>query len=67
MPDEKVILAALRKFAESVTVKTAQLTAGEPEDQLRAPFEALMEEIGRALKLKVVCTGETELAGRIGS
>ena len=65
-PDEKAILTALRKFAESVTVKMTQLTVGEPEDQLRAPFEAFMEEIGQALKQKVVCTGETKLAGRIG-
>ena len=61
MPEEKAILAALKRFAEAVTAKMTQLTAGEPEDQLRAPFEALMEEIGRALKRKEVCPGEPSL------
>ena len=66
MPDEKVIHAALAKFAEALTAKMSQLTAGEPEDQLRGPFEVLMEEVGRALSQKIVCTGETMLPGRIG-
>ena len=66
MVDEKSVLTALRKFAESVTAKMTQTTPGDPEDQLRAPFEAFMEEIGRTLKQKVVCTGETKLPGRIG-
>jgi hypothetical protein len=66
MPDEKAILVALRKFASSVTSKMTALTLGEPEDQLRGPFEVLMDEIGQALSLKVVCTGETRLPGRMG-
>ena len=66
MPDEKAILTALRKFGDSVTSKMTALTLGEPEDQLRGPFEVLMDEIGRALFLKVVCTGETRLPGRMG-
>ena len=64
MLDEKVILPALKKFADAVTAKMTQLTAGDPEDQLRAPFETFMEEVGQALKQKVVCTGETLLPGR---
>jgi len=39
---EKAILPALKKFAEAVTAKMNQLTAGEPEDQLRGPFEVFM-------------------------
>ncbi|MCX5643791.1 MAG: N-6 DNA methylase [Phycisphaerae bacterium] len=66
MPDEKAVLTALRKFADSVTSKMTTLTVGEPEDQLRGPFEVFMEEVGRALSLKVVCTGETRLPGRMG-
>ena len=66
MPDEKAILAALRKFAETVTVKMTQLTTGEPEDQLRSPFETFMQEVGRMLASDVVCIGETLLPGRIG-
>jgi len=66
MPDEKAILTALRKFAHSVTSKMTALTLGEPEDQLRGPFDVLMDDIGRALSLKVICTGETRLPGRVG-
>jgi hypothetical protein len=66
MPYEKAILAALKKFADAVTAKMTTLTAGEPEDQLRGPFEAFTQEVGQALAQKVVCTGETKLAGRLG-
>ena len=66
MPDEKAVLAALRKFSDSVTSKMTTLTVGEPEDQLRAPFEVFMREVGQALSLEVVSTGETRLPGRMG-
>ncbi len=57
---------ALQTFAAAVTAKTTQLTAGEPEDQLRGPFESFMAEVARALGWSVVCTGETPLPGRLG-
>jgi hypothetical protein len=66
MPDEKAILAALQKFADDVTAKMTTLTHGEPEEQLRKPFEVFMEEVGHALALEVVCAGETLLKDRIG-
>jgi hypothetical protein len=66
MADERAILVALQRFADSVTAKMTTLTIGEPEDQLRGPFETFMEEVGRALVVKVVCTGEVRLPGRIG-
>jgi hypothetical protein len=66
MPGEKAVLAALRRFADSITSKMTTLTAGEPEDQLRGPFDAFMQEVGQALSLKIVCTGETKLPGRMG-
>ncbi|MGA2031368.1 MAG: type ISP restriction/modification enzyme [Thermoguttaceae bacterium] len=66
MPDEQAILAALKKFADAVTAKMTTLTAGEPEDQLRGPFETLMQKVGKALLWKIVCTGETLLPGRMG-
>ncbi len=66
MPDDKAILAALRDFADAVTVKMTQLSVGEPEDQLRAPFETLMENVGRIFGRRVVCTGEARLPGRMG-
>jgi len=54
------------KFADTVTAKMTTLTAGEQEDQLRGPFEVLMQEVARALLLDVICTGETMLPGRMG-
>ena len=66
MPTDKLILAALKKFADRVTAKMTTLTAGEPEDQLRAPFETFMQEVGKALGIDVVPTGETLLPGRMG-
>ena len=59
-------LAALQDFAASVTAKMTQITLGEPEDQLRAPFETFMDEVGRVLGWNVVCTGETPLPDRLG-
>ena len=38
-PEETAALAALAKFADAVTAKMNTLTVGEPEDQLRGPFE----------------------------
>ena len=60
------IHAALQSFSAAVTEKTTQLTAGEPEDQLRAPFETFMAEVAAALGWNVVCTGETPLPNRLG-
>ena len=60
------IHAALQAFAAAVTEKTTQLTAGEPEDQLRAPFETFMQNAAEALDWNVVCTGETPLPDRLG-
>lgn len=57
---------ALQSFATAVTAKMSQLTPGEPEDQLRAPFENFMAGVAQALGWKVVCKGETTLPGRLG-
>jgi len=62
--DVKAVLAALRNFADAVRAKLTQLTAGEPEDQLRAPFENFIQETGAAIARRMVCTGEVRL--RIG-
>ena len=59
------IHAALQKFAASVTTKMTQLILGEPEDQLRSPFEIFMVKAAQVFRWKVVCTGETSL-DRIG-
>jgi hypothetical protein len=57
---------ALQDFAAAVTEKVTQLTAGEPEDQVRGPFENFMAGVADALGWKVVCTGETPLPDRLG-
>lgn len=63
---ETTIQKALRDFAEAVRSKMTQLTPGEPEDQLRGPFENFMAAAAEVLKWKVVCTGETPLADHLG-
>lgn len=59
-------LDAFQNFSATVTSKMSQLTAGEPEDQLRGPFEALIKEIASQQRISVECTGETPLPGRLG-
>jgi hypothetical protein len=66
MSTDNAIHAALQRFAASVTAKMTQLTIGEPEDQLRGPFENLISEVAAALGWNVVCTGETPLPGHLG-
>jgi hypothetical protein len=66
MSTETSILVSLQRFAASVSSKMTQLTIGEPEDQLRAPFEIFMSEVAEALGWNIVCTGETPLPNRLG-
>jgi len=61
-----VIQDALRYFAEAVKAKMSQLTAGEPEEQLRSPFENFMSAAGGVLDCNVLCIGETPLPDRVG-
>lgn len=56
----------LQDFAAAVTAKMSQLTAGEPEDQVRGPFENFMTGVAVALGWSIVCTGETPLPDRLG-
>ena len=60
------IHSALQDFAAGITAKMTQLTAGEPEDQVRGPFENFMAGVAAFLGWNVVCTGETPLPGRLG-
>ena len=60
------IHTALQEFAAAVTDKLTQITHGEPEEQLRAPFENFMGAAAGALGWDVVCTGETPLPDRLG-
>jgi len=63
---EEATLVALRAFADSVKGKAGALSHGEPEDQLRKPLEVLLETVGQAINVGVVCKGETLLPGRLG-
>ena len=60
MTSKNDISGSLRKFATEVTAKSKP-DIGAPEDQLRAPFEALMNTVGAVTGKDVVCTGETPL------
>lgn len=57
---------ALERFAESVRRKFATQVSGEPEDQLRAPFEQLLADAGTATGQQVLAIGETLLANKGG-
>jgi len=60
------VLAALRKFAYAVTAKMNAATPGDPEEQLRGPFDTFMQEVGKAHFNRIICTGNTKLANRLG-
>lgn len=60
------LYADLQRFADSVREKSGQFVPGEPEDQLRAPFEAFMRAAGETLGLDIVCAGEAPLPDRLG-
>jgi len=60
------IQEALQIFADAVSAKMSVPTPGQPEDQLRGPFENFMTDVTRALGWNVVCTGETMLPDRLG-
>ncbi|MCY4515108.1 MAG: type I restriction enzyme HsdR N-terminal domain-containing protein, partial [Candidatus Tectomicrobia bacterium] len=64
--DSASLYTALQDFANAVTAKTTQITPGEPEDQLRAPFESFMTTAAESLGWNVVCTGETPLPDHLG-
>lgn len=66
MSQEMTIQKALEAFAEAVTAKMSQLTPGEPEEQLRGPFENFIADAAGTLGWSVVCTGETKLPNRLG-
>ncbi|MBN1928526.1 MAG: hypothetical protein JW764_03185 [Chlorobiaceae bacterium] len=58
---------ALQAFAAAVTEKMNQLTLGEPEEQLRTPFDNFMNGgVSAAFGLNIGCIGETPLPDRLG-
>ena len=63
---KELFCSALRHFARTVRRKLSPPTTGEPEAQLRSPFENLMEEVGDALQQTIRCTDEhTDADGRV--
>ena len=57
---------ALRQFATIIQGKFAGQINGEPEDQLRSPFEGLIEAAGAGLNIAARAIGETLLDDRLG-
>ena len=60
------IQSSLERFAAAVAEKMAQISPGQPEDQLRAPFENFVNEVAQALGWHVVLTGEAPLPDHLG-
>lgn len=58
--------SALGYFADSLKTKFVALTSGEPEDQLRAPFERLIQEGGASSGLTTLAIGEILLSSGQG-
>lgn len=56
----------LRRFAAAIHDKFASLLTGEPEDQLRSPFEQLLADCGGQLGQPVLAIGETLLGDGVG-
>ena len=65
MTPPELFQIALGDFADSARAKCAA-GSGEPEDQLRAPTEALFEDYGRIISRAILLTGEARLKDRIG-
>jgi hypothetical protein len=66
MAETTDIYAYLQDFAEAVRKRLSQTTKGEPEDQLRSPFDSFMTKAAEVLGKKVVCVGETKLQHKLG-
>lgn len=60
------MLSALQQFAEAIHQKFSAHVTGEPEDQLRAPFEQLLAAAGEAAGTHVLAIGETLLGNHVG-
>ena len=56
----------LQAFAEAVKVKMESLVQGQPEEQLRGPFENFVAGVATDWNWEVVCIGEAILPNRLG-
>jgi hypothetical protein len=57
---------ALERFADALQQKFSVHVKGEPEDQLRSPFEQLLIAVGKVTNLGVLAIGKTLLGNRAG-
>jgi len=57
---------AIRRFAKTLTKKTAAHAAGEPEDQLKGPVEQLLASYASSAGVDLVAKGESQLEDRLG-
>lgn len=60
------LLVALRIFATTIYGKFSAHITGEPEDQLRSPFETFIVEVGNYLNIPINVVGEILLDDRLG-
>lgn len=60
------MITILQHFATSVGEKFVSSVYGEPEEQLRTPFDTLIRETGKSLGLSVLPVGETQLENNLG-
>lgn len=61
VPKSEPVADALRVFADRVKAKFSAGKVGEPEDQLRGPFETMLTDIGVALGYDVIPEGEVRV------
>ena len=65
-PLKSAILCSLGDFGQVITHKMAQSETGQPEEQLRSPFETLLRDVSTAVGAPAVCVGETSLPDSLG-
>lgn len=58
--------SAIQLFADAIHQKFSSRVVGEPEDQLRGPFEHLLSMVGKIVGTDVLAIGETLLDNRGG-
>ena len=63
---KSAILRSLRDFGQAVTRKMAQSERGQPEEQLRAPFETFLRDTSGLLGTPAECVGEPSLPDSLG-
>ena len=59
-------LRSLRDFGQAVTRKMAQAEPGQPEEQLRAPFETFLRDTSASFGTAAECVGEPSLPDSLG-